>query len=199
MCLTDSAFALPSRYKLPQLRICGWFFIQKREKNFTSDKFEELRNKVFRTPCPVLTDSVSGGLSSEPARYHSEAPSRPWETDMTDPLSPLVLVLVRDLLLGSRVTAAARSAGVESRIVREPASLGQASANRLVVDLNLPGALEAAIEWKNADSSGRRQVFGFVSHVDVEMIRAARAAGIDQVLPRSALADKLPALLREGS
>jgi CheY-like chemotaxis protein len=39
------------------------------------------------------------------------------------------------------------------------------------------------------------RTLGFVSHVDSETIAAARAAGIDEVLARSAFADKLAEIL----
>lgn len=39
---------------------------------------------------------------------------------------------------------------------------------------------------------------GFVSHVHADTIAAARAAGIDQVLARSAFADRLGAILTAG-
>lgn len=40
---------------------------------------------------------------------------------------------------------------------------------------------------------------GFVSHVHTDTISAARAAGIDQVLARSAFVDRLGAILTSGS
>ena len=42
------------------------------------------------------------------------------------------------------------------------------------------------------------QTLGFVSHVHADTIAAARAAGIDQVLARSAFADRLGAILSLG-
>ena len=40
-------------------------------------------------------------------------------------------------------------------------------------------------------------VIGFGSHVDVERLELARAAGFDQVLPRSKFSASLPELLRQ--
>jgi CheY-like chemotaxis protein len=42
------------------------------------------------------------------------------------------------------------------------------------------------------------QTLGFVSHVHADTIAAARAAGIDQVLARSAFVDRLAAILVSG-
>ena len=63
----------------------------------------------------------------------------------------------------------------------------------LVVDLNQVGAIEAARTWK--ETSGG-VVIGFVSHVDVETVNRARAAGIDQVMARSRFVEVLPDLLK---
>jgi hypothetical protein len=106
--------------------------------------------------------------------------------------TPPVLVLVRDLLFSSRIGAAARAAGVPVTMLRDPAALAGAAGGRLIVDLNLPGGLEAAVAWK-CRSTG--DVIGFVSHVDADTISRARSAGIDRVLPRSRFVEVLPGLL----
>ena len=43
------------------------------------------------------------------------------------------------------------------------------------------------------------QTLGFVSHVQTATIAAARAAGIDQVMARSAFAERLGAILTSGA
>ena len=112
---------------------------------------------------------------------------------MADAVQELpVLVLVRDLMFSSRISAAARATGVEIAVLRDPAQLRGARGRRLIVDLNQPGALEASIEWNSASAC---DVVGFVSHVDAETIARARAAGIDRVLPRSRFVEMLPELL----
>jgi DNA-binding NarL/FixJ family response regulator len=113
---------------------------------------------------------------------------------MDDSAEPIpVLVLVRDLMFSSRISATARAGGAPVRMLRDPVELHNAPGRRLIVDLNQPGALEAAVEWKRASSSG--DVVGFVSHVDADTIARARAAGIDRVLPRSRFVEVLPDLL----
>ena len=103
-----------------------------------------------------------------------------------------ILVLVRDLLFSSHITAAARASGVPITTLRDPARVSGARGRRLIVDLNQPGALDAAAAWKDASAG---DVVGFVSHVDGETIARARAAGIDRVLPRSRFVEVLPDLL----
>jgi hypothetical protein len=103
-----------------------------------------------------------------------------------------VLLLCRDLMFLSKVTATAKAAGVAVQVVRNPAML-PAVGTRLLVDLNQDGAIDAAARWKAATGG---QVLGFVSHVDTEAIGRARQAGLDQVLPRSRFTADLESLLR---
>ena len=111
---------------------------------------------------------------------------------MADPTEqPSILLLCRDLMFLSKVTATARAAGVNVQVVRDPTML-PAVGTRLFVDLNQAGALEAAATWKGATGG---QVVGFVSHVDTDAIARARQAGLDQVLPRSRFTADLERLL----
>jgi 2-methylaconitate cis-trans-isomerase PrpF len=105
---------------------------------------------------------------------------------------PPLLILCRDLLMGSKITAAAQSAGVPFRVVRDAAKLVGQQGRRLIVDLNQDGAVEAAAEWKRAAGA---EVVGFVSHVDAGTIARAREAGLDQVMPRSRFVEQLPGIL----
>ncbi len=119
----------------------------------------------------------------------------PDETDSTThPPEPTLLILCRDLLLGSRITAAAQSAGIPFKVVRDAAKLTGQPGQRLIVDLNQDGALEAAAMWKSA--SGGADVIGFVAHVDTPTIHRARAAGLNRVLPRSQFVQQLEALVQ---
>jgi hypothetical protein len=104
--------------------------------------------------------------------------------------------LVRDLLFYSKIRSAAAAAGVELKSVRDPARLADETGTGLLVDLNQDGALQAAIAWREQTA---RPVVGFVSHVDGETIKTARAAGIDRVLARSQFEQNLPGILRELS
>jgi len=65
-----------------------------------------------------------------------------------------------------------------------------------LADLNLPGAIVAASDWRRRTSG---TVVGFVSHVDSEAISQAKAAGLDQVLARSRFVTVLPDLLKGKS
>jgi hypothetical protein len=109
---------------------------------------------------------------------------------------PEIVALVRDLLFGSRISAMAARLGVPMRMVRDSAALTGVPGQRLLVDLNQPGAIEAAAAWKSAGAG--REVAGFVSHVDRETIERARARGVDQVLARSGFVEQLPSLILNG-
>lgn len=104
----------------------------------------------------------------------------------------MVLALVSDLLFSSKITATARSLGVSARVIRRPDDLAEVVGTLLLVDLNLPGAIEAAAKWRA--QTGVPAV-GFVSHVDAETASRANAAGINRVLARSRFVELLPNLL----
>lgn len=97
-------------------------------------------------------------------------------------------------MFASKITATARSAGVPVRVIRDPAALPPNPSPLLIVDLNQDGTLPAAVAWKQSTGGS---VIGFVSHVDGATIKAARAAGIDRVMPRSEFDRRLPELLTD--
>lgn len=102
-----------------------------------------------------------------------------------------VLVVVPDLLLGSRLLAALGGAGHDVRLASgaQQAREGAADAEIAVVDLagdGLDGV--ALLEDLRAGGLGSRPVLGFYAHVDVDTRRRAEAAGFDQVVPRSRIA-----------
>ena len=118
--------------------------------------------------------------------------TNPPEPSPPPPAGAPVLVLVRDLMFSSRIGATARAMNAPVTLLRDPAALEGKPGSRLIVDLNQPGALEAALAWKR-NSSG--EVVGFVSHVDSETVARARAGGIDRVMARSQFVNVLPQLL----
>ncbi len=112
---------------------------------------------------------------------------------MSESQNSPVLVLVRDLIFSSKIAATARAQDVSVKLLRDPAKLANEPGRRLIVDLNLDGAIPAAIAWKQATGG---EVAGFVSHVDAAAISAARAGGLDRVVARSEFVQVLPELLK---
>jgi DNA-binding NarL/FixJ family response regulator len=117
----------------------------------------------------------------------------------SEPILPSpILVVVRDLMFSGRILAEARAAGAQIKSIRDPADIAKltdTNARLMIADLNLPGAIAAAADWRK---TGDRKVIGFVSHVDSQTIAEAKTAGIDQVLARSRFVQILPELLRAG-
>lgn len=99
---------------------------------------------------------------------------------------PGVVALVPDLMDRSRISAAIPAV----QFVTEVADLVAADkAAVLVLDLGRPEALEIL------PALAGRRVVGFASHVDRDVLEAAKRAGCDQVLPRSAFFTRLGELL----
>ncbi|MCA1656663.1 MAG: hypothetical protein LC713_02965 [Actinobacteria bacterium] len=98
-----------------------------------------------------------------------------------------MVAYVPDLMDRSKLAAAAP--GV--RFVSRPGELDEAAAGAdlVVVDLSRPGVLD------RLTSLGATRVLGFGSHVDRALLDAARAAGCDRVMARSAFFSRLPELL----
>ena len=105
---------------------------------------------------------------------------------------PTIAVLVRDLIFASRISATARAVGAEVMLLRDSSALESLSADRLIIDLDQPGTIDAAAQWKTRTAG---QVIGFVSHVNADAIARAKEAGFDQVLRRSDFVQSLPQLL----
>lgn len=113
----------------------------------------------------------------------------------------MILAAVDDLLFSSKIRATAKQAGVELAFARTPSEIleqARALAPSLVIfDLNSgktdPIATIAAMK-QDPSLAGIRTI-GFVSHVDAGTINAARQAGADEVMARSAFAANLGDIL----
>jgi PleD family two-component response regulator len=113
----------------------------------------------------------------------------------------MILAAVDDLMFSSRIRAAAEGVGADVRFARttaEAAAIAAAEKPALVLlDLNArvvdPMSIVAA--FKSNPLLAAVRVVGFVSHVQGDVIAAARAAGIDEVMARSSFTARLPELL----
>lgn len=119
----------------------------------------------------------------------------------------MIVYACSDLFFATRIGSTAETLGVVSRSVRDATALAQrldrvddGKANEpvgaLMVDLDLGDTALALIEQAKAHAAAP-VVIAFGSHVATELLNAARAAGADQVLPRSAFTAKLPGLLEQ--
>lgn len=112
--------------------------------------------------------------------------------------NPLGLLLCADLFSASRITTTARARGLEVVSCRTVEALftqveGK-SPTGLLLDLHQPGLdLPAFLQQVRERCPTMPRVVAFGSHVEAALLRAARQAGCDLVLPRSAFFERLEA------
>ena len=96
----------------------------------------------------------------------------------------MIQAYVPDLMDRSKVAAAAP----EIEFVDDPAALEGSDADLVVVDLGRPGVIDALPRI-------RARTVGYARHTSTDVLDAARAAGCDEVLVRSAFFGRLPEVL----
>ena len=105
------------------------------------------------------------------------------------------------MFFASKIRATAEGLGLKITFVRNEQVLMTALENHkpqlIIVDLQSTNIDPFAIAKKIRDEEKFRAVslLGFYSHVLTELQEQAREAGYDQILPRSAFANKLPQIL----
>jgi CheY-like chemotaxis protein len=113
----------------------------------------------------------------------------------------MILVAVDDFLFRSKIRTTGTQAGVELAFPRTPDEmLEQARTSRpslAIFDLNSAkmDPIETIARMKKDPELSSIRTLGFVSHVDAARIQAARAAGADDILARSAFASQLAEIL----
>lgn len=115
-----------------------------------------------------------------------------------------ILAAVDDFLFRSKIRAVAKHVGVEIKFAQTPEEI-LAHARELkptlaIIDLNSSKAdpIATITALKRDAATKDLPTIGFVSHVHEDLIAAARRAGADEVLPRSAFAARLPQILSRG-
>ena len=110
-------------------------------------------------------------------------------TPADTPQRPVLLLVTADLFLGSRLRGLGEAAGYDVRMAAPSrAADALAAADRVVLDLTAPGA--------DFTKFGSFRVAAYAPHVRVDLLKAARAAGLDAVFTRSQLEGGLPGWLR---
>jgi DNA-binding NarL/FixJ family response regulator len=113
----------------------------------------------------------------------------------------MIIAAVDDLLFSSKIRSTAKLAGVELVFARTPAEiLTQTRARHpalIIFDLNCAKAspIDTVAAIKKDPEIGSTRTLGFVSHVHTDLIAAARGAGIDEVMARSAFVNRLGDIL----
>jgi len=111
-----------------------------------------------------------------------------------------VIAVLNDLLFRVKIQEAAKRAGVEVVFVpSQGEALQQAQGQPAVVilDLNDPKTepLDTIQKLKGDSETRHIRLLGYVSHVQADLIQAARERGCDEVMARSAFSQNLPKIL----
>ncbi len=111
----------------------------------------------------------------------------------------MIVAVVDDLMVGVRIEEAAKAIGTRAEAVSsyEEArrSLRSGVVEGLVVDLAISGL--DLDELVREARQARAWLIAFYPHVNVELRRAAKRAGVERIYPRSRFLRDLPNILRE--
>jgi CheY-like chemotaxis protein len=112
-----------------------------------------------------------------------------------------VLAAVEDLLFRSKISETASSLGIEAAFPRNPRrlldALRDSPPDLLVLDLNSARfePLTLLRDVRSDEVTREIPTVGFLSHVQKDLAIAAREAGCDRVVARSAFTKDLPRIL----
>ncbi|HEX5849164.1 MAG TPA: hypothetical protein VFY59_08205 [Rubrobacter sp.] len=112
-----------------------------------------------------------------------------------------VIGALEDLLFKSKISETASQLGIEAAFPRSPKklldALHESPPDLLVLDLNSArfGPLELLGQVKSEEALRDVPTVGFLSHVQKDLAVAAREAGCDRIVARSAFTRNLPRIL----
>jgi DNA-binding NarL/FixJ family response regulator len=114
--------------------------------------------------------------------------------------NPYGLLLSDDMIFSSRITGTAQALGLKIDAVKSTKTLTAQAKERtptcVILDLSHPELqLQELIRELHDTCSPSPRLVAYGSHVDAATLRAAREAGCDIVLPRSAFVEQLPSNL----
>jgi len=116
----------------------------------------------------------------------------------------MILAIVDDLMFVSKIRTAAGQSGATVSFVRSSAGaldeMRKAAPSLVILDLNnaRTDPLGTVRAMKADPALASIPTVGYVSHVQADLIEAARQAGVGEVLARSAFSERLPAILERG-
>lgn len=109
-----------------------------------------------------------------------------------------VVVLVDDLFFQAKIVETARLTGITLAICGTGdafiATIERESPKLAIVDLNSRGGALNALERLRA-SGNQTPLIGYLSHVQTELAESAKAAGCNDVMPRSKFTANLASIL----
>jgi PleD family two-component response regulator len=114
----------------------------------------------------------------------------------------MILAVLDDLMFTSKIKTTARQLGVDVAFARSAdaafAEMQKATPSLVILDLNNartdPLGIVSAMKQDPALAS--IPTVGYASHVQTDVIAAARRAGVGDVMARSAFTQQLPDILR---
>ena len=113
----------------------------------------------------------------------------------------MIVCVIDDLLFSIKISTAAKAIGADVYFERTPGMaltrVKEKQPSLVILDLNSARLepLRVIAQLKADAETSSIKTLGFVSHVDTETIAAARQAGADEVLARSAFANRLGEIL----
>ena len=116
----------------------------------------------------------------------------------------MILCAIDDLIFSIKISTAAKALGADVFFERGAGTvlprIREKQPSLVIFDLNSSriDSIGIVAAMKGDDALKAIRTLGYVSHVDSETIAAARAAGIDQVLARSAFVTRLGEILTTG-
>ncbi len=116
------------------------------------------------------------------------------------PAQGRIILVATDLIRESRITEGARALGytvhTASTIDALSNALGSTRPDLLILDLQAEGApWREVVDLARRAGDGGPAVLAYGQHTKPDLLRAARVAGCDLVVPRSKLVDELPQLI----
>jgi len=135
-----------------------------------------------------------------PHRLQVECASLPNQSTEAN-VTRKILAAVEDLLFRSKISETASSLGIEAAFPRNPKrlleALRESPPDLLVLDLNSARfePLKLLMSVKSEGATSDVSTVGFLSHIQKDLAVAAREAGCDRVVARSAFTKDLPQIL----
>jgi len=114
----------------------------------------------------------------------------------------MIIAVLDDLMFTSKIKTTARQLGVAVTFARSAdAALGEmrkATPSLVILDLNnaRTNPLGIVSSMKQDPVLASIPTVGYASHVQTDVINAARQAGVSEVMARSAFTQQLPEILR---
>ena len=115
----------------------------------------------------------------------------------------MILAILDDLMFTSKIKTAANHLGVSVTFARSSegalTEMRKSAPSLVIFDLNSARVdpLGTVATMKRDPALAAIPTLGFVSHVQTDLINAARQAGVDDVLARSAFSERLAEILTQ--